>query len=76
MKLKLLSGVVLLSALALSACGDQSNGKIILRMAQASASDGAIGISMDEFARQVNEKTDEVTTWTQTRAPDGSLNLP
>ncbi len=57
MKLKLLSGVVLLSALALSACGDQSNGKIILRMAQASASDGAIGISMDEFARQVNEKT-------------------
>lgn len=57
MKFKSLLGLALASAVMLSACGGQNDGKIILRMAQASASDGAIGLSMDKFAREINEKS-------------------
>ena len=41
---------------ALSGCS-QDDGKIVIRMAQASAADGAIGLSMDNFAKDVEEKS-------------------
>lgn len=44
------------AAAALTGCGD-SGGKVVLRMAQASAQDGAIGKSMDAFAKDVLEKS-------------------
>ena len=57
MKLKLLGAVLALAAAAaLSGCDNGSRG-ITLRIAQASAADGAIGISMDRFAQMVNEKS-------------------
>lgn len=37
--------------------GEANTGKIELRMAQASAADGAIGQSMEQFAQLVNEKS-------------------
>ena len=43
-------------AAALTGCGDRG-GKVVLRMAQASAQDGAIGKSMDAFAKDVLEKS-------------------
>ena len=57
MKYKLLMGALALSCVAaLSGCS-QDDGKIVIRMAQASAADGAIGISMDNFAKDVEEKS-------------------
>lgn len=53
--LKLMPAVLAMAmGIALSGCGD-GGGKVILRMAQASAQDGAIGKSMDAFARDVYE---------------------
>ncbi len=40
-----------------SGCGQPNDGTITIRMAQASAADGAIGISMDRFAREVEAKS-------------------
>ncbi len=57
MHIKTLLGVAVMSTVLLTACGGQSDGKMILRIAQASAADGAIGISMDKFAQDVSEKT-------------------
>ena len=57
MHIKSVMGVAVMTALLLTGCGGQNDGKITLRMAQASASDGAIGKSMDEFAQEVNEKS-------------------
>lgn len=58
MHMKTILGAALLSAVVLTGCGDgSSDGKIILRIAQASAADGAIGISMDKFAKDVEEKS-------------------
>lgn len=57
MKYKLLMGALALSCVAaLSGCS-QDDGKIVIRMAQASAADGAIGLSMDNFAKDVEEKS-------------------
>ncbi len=57
MKLKLICGALALCCTALvSGCGDKNSG-ITLRLAQASAADGAIGISLDNFAKEVNEKS-------------------
>lgn len=60
--------LALTMAAALAACGGDSNtsgaqqdgegGTIELRMAQASAADGAIGLSMDAWAADINEKTE------------------
>lgn len=68
---KIMAATLALSmAAALAACGGDSNtstsgaqqggegGTIELRMAQASAADGAIGLSMDAWAADVNEKTE------------------
>ena len=50
-------GALALSCVAaLSGCS-QDDGKIVIRMAQASAADGAIGLSMDNFAKDVEEKS-------------------
>ncbi len=57
MHIKSVMGVAVMTALLLTGCGGQKDGKITLRMAQASASDGAIGKSMDEFAKELNEKS-------------------
>lgn len=57
MKYKLLMGALALSCVAaLSGCS-QDDGKIVIRMAQASAADGAIGLSMDNFAKDVEAKS-------------------
>ena len=57
MKYKLLMGALALSCVAaLSGCS-QDDGKIVIRMAQASAADGAIGLSMYNFAKDVEEKS-------------------
>ena len=57
MKYKLLMGALALSCVAaLSGCS-QDDGKIVIRMAQASAADGAIGLYMDNFAKDVEEKS-------------------
>lgn len=57
MKYKLLMGALALSCVAaLSGCS-QDDGKIVIRMAQASAADGAIGLSMDNFAKDVEENS-------------------
>ena len=49
-------------SMAVSGCGKSSiyeeDGSVHLRMAQASAADGAIGISMEKFAEEVKEKSD------------------
>ena len=55
-----MAGIIL--ALAVGGCGKNSNiynenGKVSLRMAQTSAADGAIGISMETFAEDVKEKS-------------------
>lgn len=53
-----LIGVLLASLAIVSGCGDNSKeGVITLRMAQASAADGAIGISMDKFAKELSERS-------------------
>ena len=62
-KLAALSIAGILAALAMAGCGKDSsiydeNGKVSLRMAQTSAADGAIGISMEEFAENVKEKSE------------------
>lgn len=60
MKFRTITGAlaaVCLSAALLTGCGGDNDGKLILRMSQASASDGAIGISMDKFAAAVKEKS-------------------
>jgi tripartite ATP-independent transporter DctP family solute receptor len=58
MKLKLLCGALALcSVTMLSGCGDNNSQGITLRLAQASAANGAIGISMDKFAQEVHEKS-------------------
>ena len=64
MKSKLLSSILLIASLALlvSGCNSKANiydknGKAHLRMAQASAANGAIGMSMEAFAKDVNEKS-------------------
>ena len=56
-----MAGIIL--ALAVGGCGKNSNiydenGKVSLRMAQTSAADGAIGISMETFAEDVKEKSE------------------
>ncbi len=57
MKLKLLCGALALcSVTLLSGCNNSDKG-ITLRLAQASAADGAIGLSMDKFAQDVYEKS-------------------
>lgn len=43
----------LAAVFSLTACSGDESGVLTLRMAQASASDGAIGISMDKFAKDV-----------------------
>lgn len=49
-------------SMAVSGCGKsgiyEEDGSVHLRMAQASAADGAIGISMEKFAEEVKEKSD------------------
>ena len=45
----------LMSALTLSGCSEDSADHLVLRMSQASAADGAIGLSMDRFAKEVNK---------------------
>lgn len=49
--------ICLIASLAFSGCGEQDNHVIEYKMTQASASDGAIGLSMDAFAKDVYEKT-------------------
>lgn len=58
-----LAAAIGISALALSGCGKSGNiyeedGTVHLRMAQASAADGAIGISMEDFAERVNQESE------------------
>lgn len=58
----LLIAAAVISALAVTGCGKNSSiydedGKVQLRMAQASAADGAIGISMENLAERVKEKS-------------------
>lgn len=43
------------AAVTLSACGDEGNSKLELRIAQASAADGAIGQSLDKFVKDVEQ---------------------
>lgn len=59
MKRKILMSAICCSvALMISGCDSaDSNDHVVLKMAQASAADGAIGISMDAFAKDVFEKT-------------------
>ena len=50
-------------AMTVAGCGKDSNiydedGNVSLRMAQTSAADGAIGISMETFAENVKEKSE------------------
>ena len=54
--------VATVTFLSLSGCGKkgtiyEEDGTVHLRMAQASAADGAIGISMEDFAKSVYEKS-------------------
>lgn len=61
-RMAVLAAAAVLSALAVTGCGKSSNiydenGNVQLRMAQASAADGAIGISMEDFAQKVKEKS-------------------
>lgn len=57
MKYKMLMGAVALSCMAILSGCSQDDGKIVIRMAQASAADGAIGLSMDNFAKDVEAKS-------------------
>lgn len=57
MQLKKVLAVTAAAVLLFSGCGGGADGKITLRMAQASASDGAIGLSMENLAREVLEKS-------------------
>ncbi len=57
MKYKLLMGALALSCVAVLSGCSQDDGKIVIRMAQASAADGAIGLSMDNFAKDVEAKS-------------------
>lgn len=62
-KLKIMMTMVAtVTFLSLSGCGKkgtiyEEDGTVHLRMAQASAADGAIGISMEDFAKSVYEKS-------------------
>lgn len=61
--LAVLVSIALLVSLAAVGCGKKSsiydeNNNVQLRMAQASAADGAIGISMEEFAENVKDKSE------------------
>lgn len=67
MKVKRTAAVIVTAILifssAITGCGKKESvydeeGKVYLRMAQASAADGAIGISMEEFAQKVNEESE------------------
>ena len=57
MKCKMLMGALALSCAAILSGCSQDDGKIVIRMAQASAADGAIGLSMDNFAKDVEAKS-------------------
>lgn len=57
MKCKLILGALALSCLTVLSGCSKDNDKIVIRIAQASASDGAIGLSMDNFAKDVKEKS-------------------
>ena len=58
MKIKLLFGTLAVCSIPLlSGCNDTNNNNITLRIAQASASDGAIGVSLDKFSKDVFEKS-------------------
>lgn len=58
---KILALIMILAAMLAVGCGDTSvydaNGHVHLRMAQASAADGAIGKTMEAFAQDVKEKS-------------------
>lgn len=58
---KILALIMMLAAMLAVGCGDTSvydaNGHVHLRMAQASAADGAIGKTMEAFAEDVKEKS-------------------
>ena len=58
---KILALIMMLAAMLAVGCGDTSvydaNGHVHLRMAQASAADGAIGKTMEAFAQDVKEKS-------------------
>ncbi len=56
-KAALYSAACLAALALLTGCSKDNDGKLILRMSQASASDGAIGLSMDKFAKDVFEKS-------------------
>lgn len=56
-KAALLAAACLAGLTLLTGCSKDNDGKLILRMSQASASDGAIGLSMDKFAKDVLEKS-------------------
>lgn len=45
------------AAFSLTGCGDKGADKIELRIAQASAGDGAIGLSLEKFAKDVEQKS-------------------
>ncbi len=56
MKVKFgLGAAALCLAVIMTGCGGGDGKTVTLRLAQASAADGAIGLSMDEFARNVHE---------------------
>ena len=57
MQLKMILAAAAAAAVLLSGCGGGSGGRITLRIAQASASDGAIGLSMENLAKDVLEKS-------------------
>lgn len=62
-KLAALSMAGVFMAMTVAGCGKDSNifdedGNVSLRMAQTSAADGAIGISMETFAENVKEKSE------------------
>lgn len=49
--------LIAVSVFSLSGCGDKKAETIELRIAQASAGDGAIGLSLEKFAKDVSEKS-------------------
>ncbi|MCR5536297.1 MAG: TRAP transporter substrate-binding protein [Succinivibrio sp.] len=57
-KFKALSlGLAVAAVCSLSGCGEKQADTIELRIAQASAGDGAIGLSLEQFAKDVAEKS-------------------